>query len=135
MASSTLMLHRGAVGVPRSQVKVILAPPATKAWFPFPHGQVTNTVEGDPIEQEALAEGADEVSEVYFEKSDGVRFERQAAVLQVAVAEAPERQLLRLHRRLRQDICRGLTVVLHELNDVHTGRQLDVASTAPAITD
>ena len=45
MASSTLMLHRGAVEVPRSEVEVIPAPPPTKTWFPLSHGEVINTVE------------------------------------------------------------------------------------------
>ena len=44
--AATLMLHKGAVEVLRSEVEIIAAPPSTKTWFPVPHGEVINTVEG-----------------------------------------------------------------------------------------
>ena len=44
MATSTLVLHKGAVEVSRDKLAVITAPPPTARWFPLTHARVLDTV-------------------------------------------------------------------------------------------
>jgi Domain of unknown function (DUF932) len=43
MATSTLVLHRGAREVSREELAAVAVPPATATWFPLPHVQVLDT--------------------------------------------------------------------------------------------
>ena len=45
MSSGTLILHKGARPVERSELQLVEAPPPTETWFPIRHSHVLETVE------------------------------------------------------------------------------------------